>query len=137
MRRVLLPFPLLAGLAGCAIPPVHSCPAGLETATVAELFFGRNAGDRLRVTEADWTRFLDEEVTPRFPDGLTVTDSAGQWRDGTAGRTVREPGKVLTVVMPHPAPDAPGKLGAVIDAYKRRFDQQSVLRVLSPACVSF
>ena len=34
-------------------------------------------------------RFLDDEVTPRFPDGLSVLDVAGQYRD-PSGRIVRE-----------------------------------------------
>lgn len=137
MHRLLPILPLVALLAGCASPPVPGCPAGLEPATVAELYLGRNAGDRLRVTDADWARFLDEEVTPRFPDGLTVTDSAGQWRNGPAAPIVREPGKVLTIVLPQPPGDSPARLSAVVDAYKRRFDQQSVLRVFSTACVAF
>ncbi len=26
-------------------------------------------------------RFVDREITPRFPDGLTVLQPVGQWRD--------------------------------------------------------
>lgn len=36
------------------------------------------------VSDEDWRAFLAAEVTPRFPDGLTVIDAAGQWRDGAA-----------------------------------------------------
>lgn len=137
MRRLLLSLCFVAGLAGCASPPVPGCPPGLEPATVADLFFGRNAGDRLRVTDADWVRFLDEEITPRFPEGFTVTESLGQWRAGPTGPIVREPGKVLTIVLPQASGEAPGKLAAVVEAYKPRFDQQSVLRVFGTACVAF
>ena len=35
------------------------------------------------------------EITPRFPDGLTVVDSVGQWRDPARGRLVRERGKLV------------------------------------------
>ena len=55
---------------------------------VAELMFGRKIGDRIGVSEAQWARFLDREITPRFPDGLTVIDTRGQWRD-----TVRKPAR--------------------------------------------
>ena len=43
----------------------------------AELVFGRSSDDAAHpsVSEADFTRFLDKEVTPRFPDGLTVIDA--------------------------------------------------------------
>ena len=31
--------------------------------------------------DAAWDAFLADTVTPRFPDGLTVLDARGQWRD--------------------------------------------------------
>ena len=43
-----------------------------QPATVAEAYFGRNASGQEVVTDSAWTRFLDEVVTPAFPDGLTV-----------------------------------------------------------------
>ena len=46
-----------------------------------ELLFGRNIGGKLGVSEAQRRAFLAREVSPRFPDGLTVFDTAGQWRD--------------------------------------------------------
>jgi hypothetical protein len=46
----------------------------------AELLFGRNIEGRANVSDAQWTDFLGREVTPRFPDGLTVFEAAGQWR---------------------------------------------------------
>ena len=53
------------------------------------LYFGltHRAG---RVSESQWQAFLREEVTPRFPDGLTVWQTDGQWRksDGRIGRSL-------------------------------------------------
>ncbi len=65
-------------LAGCAELPRNGCPKAGQRAT-AELVFGRSSDDPAHpsVTEADFTRFLDEEVSPRFPDGLTVIDAQG------------------------------------------------------------
>src|SRR6267154_949032 len=60
-----------------------------------ELMFGRNIGGRLGVSEIAWSRFLAREVTPRFPDGLSVVDAASQWRDKERGRVVREPSKLV------------------------------------------
>ena len=54
---------------------------------VAELMFGRDIGDQVGVSEAAWTRFVAREMTPRFPDGLTITDAIGQWRDRDNGRS--------------------------------------------------
>lgn len=109
------------------------CPAGLAPRTVAELIFGRNIGEVIGVGEAEWQSFLDAEVTPRFPSGLTVVDAAGQWREPASGRIVREPSKLLLVVLGE-QPTAHASLAEIIAAYKQRFSQQSVLLLLRQAC---
>jgi len=103
---------------------------------VAELLFGRKIGDRIGVSEAAWARFLAREVTPRFPDGLTVINASGQWRDRERNKVVREPSKVVQIVLPGAADDEE-KLAAVIEAYKREFHQQGVGLIVRPACVRF
>ncbi len=133
---LLLALPLLAGCtaAGGAPPP---CPAGTAGATVAEAYFGRNVRDRAEVSEAEWTAFLAEVVTPAFPDGLTALDGQGQWR-GRDGRILREGSKVLLLVLPgQDTAAARTRLRPVEDAWKARFRQESVLTVYRPACVSF
>jgi len=123
-------------LAGCqTLAPAPACPAGQEYLRTAQLFFGRNVGDQPKVTEADFRRFMDEEVTPRFPDGLTVLDGGGQWR-GASNRLIREAAKVVLVVLPK-GHGADSKLEAVRNAYKTWFHQESVLIVTQPSCVSF
>ena len=103
---------------------------------VVDLLFGRNVGGRLGVTESRWTQFLAEEVTPRFPDGLTVLDGAGQWRDEKRKLITRERSKVVMIaVAEHAALQE--KIDAIVAAYKQRFRQQSVGVVIRPACVSF
>jgi hypothetical protein len=125
---------LLAGvLAGCAHLPLD-CPPGTSARRVAELVFGRNIGGRLGVSEADWQRFVDSEVTPRFPSGFTVTDGRGQYRD-SSGRIIREPSKVLTIALSNE--EERGRLGQIAEAYRRRFSQESVLTILRPACIAF
>jgi hypothetical protein len=134
MRGVLVA--LLFLLTGCAGPQALVCHGAQDGAAVAELFFGRNIGGRLGVSEAAWRQFLAAEVTPRFPDGLTVIDAAGQWRDRVRGTIVREPSKIVIIVMSDRARDE-ARIAAVIDAYKRRFRQQSVGLVVQAACVRF
>ncbi len=102
----------------------------------AELLFGRNIGGRFGVTETLWARFLAQEVTPRFPDGLTVVDASGQWRDSASNRIVRERSKILIIAF-ESAADSQAKLDAVVEAYKKRFRQQSVGVVIRPACAAF
>ncbi len=79
---------------------------------------------------------MAREITPRFPDGLTVTDALGQWRDPDSGRIVREPSKRVEIVLPGKADDRT-RLDAIMSAYKRQFRQRSVGLIVQPACVSF
>ena len=126
---------LALGLAGCA-EMSHGCPKAGMRAT-AELVFGRSSDNPAHpsVTEADFTRFLDEEVTPRFPDGLTVIDAQGRW-SAPAGGAVHEQSKMVMIVLPGRDDDR-RKLDQVREAYKRRYDQQSVLLMTHGDCVSF
>lgn len=133
--RCLIPLLLLAA---CATPPTApACPPGLQQATVAEAYFGRTSPGRAEITEEEWREFLADTVTPAFPDGLTALDGAGQWRNAE-GRILLERSKVLVLVLPgtdHAA--ARARLLPVENAWKARFNQQSVLTVLRGACVSF
>ena len=113
----------------------EACPAGQERLSTAQLFFGRNLGDEPRVSEAEFVRFVDEELTPRFPDGLTVLDGGGQWR-GPENQLVREASKIVLIVLPKQGENTQ-RLQAVRSAYKTRFQQESVLLITQPACVSF
>lgn len=121
-------------LAGCATTP-PACPVGQEPMRTAQLFFGQNIGAKPGVSEADFRKFLDEELTPRFPNGLTVLDGGGQWK-GEENRLIREAAKVVVLVLPN-GPEAVRKLDDARKAYKTRFRQESVLVVTQPACVGF
>jgi hypothetical protein len=140
--RVVLLLPLSvtlvaasANIAQAQTPPL-SCYGTQQPKQVAELLFGRDVSGRLGVSETAWRRFVAREVTPRFPDGLTVTDAAGQWRDPTTGAIEREPAKRVEIVLPGNAVDE-ARLEAVVDAYKRQFHQRSVGIIVRPACVAF
>jgi hypothetical protein len=98
--------------------------------------FGRNIGARIGVGESQWGRFVDRVITPRFPDGLTVSNATGQWRDRKSGKIMREPSKIVQIVLPGQAEDL-ARLDEIAEAYKRRFRQQSVGVIVRPGCVSF
>lgn len=100
-----------------------------------ELFFGMSRPGGVAVAPAEWQRFLDDEITPRFPDGLTVLDAAGQWR-GASGRVTSEPAKVLILFHP-PDSGAGARIEAIRERWLKLFGQESVLRATSPARVSF
>lgn len=123
-------------LAGCATAP-QPCPTGTGPATIAEAYFGRNVKSRAPVSEAEWARFMEEIVTPAFPDGLTVLDGMGQWRN-RAGQISREDSKVLVLVLPgQDQSAAAGRLAPVAAAWKARFAQESVLTVFRQGCAAF
>ena len=127
---------LAIALSGTARAQSPECRGAQKAQQVAELTFGRRIIGHIAVSETQWIQFLDNEITPRFPDGLTVFDAAGQWRDPTSKKIVRELSKIVLIVLPGNAEDLP-RLNEIADAYKRRFRQQSVGMILRPACVSF
>ncbi|NEU99266.1 DUF3574 domain-containing protein [Bradyrhizobium uaiense] len=102
----------------------------------AELLFGRRIAGHGRVSDAQWTDFLLREVTPRFPDGLTVLRASGQWRDPDTARITREPSFVVRVIAAE-TPETLARLTQIGAAYRQRFHQQSVGLTLSTTCASF
>jgi hypothetical protein len=134
MRLVAL-IAAAACLSAASAVPAGACPEGLREANTAQLFFGRSISFTGQVSDADWRAFLDAEVSPRFPDGLSVSDVYGQWKS-PAGDFVREDSKALFIVLAG-RPDEQQRLDLIRDAYKRRFHQQSVLLVEQKACVAF
>ena len=137
MRQLALfvVVPAIGLLAGCTVLP-QACAPPAESMVSAEVVFGRKIGDHIGVSESDFAAFLAREVTPRFPDGLTVIDARGQWRDTERGTVVREPSKLLHLTFRDEAVKREN-LSAIVDAYKRQFRQQSVLVSLRTSCVTF
>ena len=126
-------------LASLSVPPARAeappCPAGAERYAEYRLFFGRNREGVEVVSDAGWRAFLAEEITPRFPDGLTVIDAAGQWR-APSGTLERERTKIL-LVLARPGAESMRHTGEVAEAYKRTFGKEAVLRTVGSACASF
>jgi len=103
---------------------------------VAELFFGRSIHGRGALSEAEWAQFAAQVVTPNFPDGFTVTDGNGQWQNPATGEITRQPTKIVLIAA-KPSADLGQRLSAVIDAYKTRFNQQSVGIITRDSCAAF
>ncbi|MEW6211240.1 MAG: DUF3574 domain-containing protein [Acidobacteriota bacterium] len=104
-----------------------------------ELFFGTQKPDGTEVTGKQWKKFLNDEITPRFPDGLTVLTGSGQFRDST-GEIIKETSRVLILLYPlETREESSLKIEQIREAYKRAFQQQSVLRAddPDPVLVSF
>ena len=131
-----------AGLAlGCVVTTAaarQSAADGCGGASAAQvrttLYFG-SAKPLGSVSELEWQLFLRDEVTSRFPDGLTVWDAEGQWRAPKGGGIEHERSKVLLLVHPDTGA-ARQSVQAVIERYRKAFDQQSVLWETSRVCVA-
>ena len=121
---------------GAAEAAALTCHGAQKPELVAQLLFGRDIGHRLGVSEAAWEEFLAGEITPRFPEGLTVINATGQWRDPSGWQVRREPSKIVIIVLPGKGDDQ-ARVDAIVAAYKRRFHQQSVGVIVQPACASF
>lgn len=138
--------------AGCASPAQRATglvnPAATLSGDVAhpdatkgwvrtELYFGLGLADAHDgVDEAAWRAFLDKEVTPRFPSGLTVIDAYGQWQGKQQSHPERLRSKLL-VLLYQDTPAQRQAVDAIRSAWKAKTGDQSVLRVTQPADVSF
>ena len=153
IRNFLLIAFLAALLAGCdhrvpapasstaAAPTLSGDPAHPgQTARWVDtrLYFGLGPADHpdQGVSEARWREFLDREVTPRFPDGLSVAEIYGQWLSKGQSVPQRLRSKVLIIDYPDSA-ESRAKIEAIRAAWKKMTGDQSVMRVTLPADVSF
>ncbi|OEY99875.1 MULTISPECIES: DUF3574 domain-containing protein [Stenotrophomonas] len=159
------PYPLLLAaflaISGCATTTPTAPPVGTATSTTAslqgdaarpdaaanwvrsELYFGvgeeSGASERKQtdaITETQWREFLDKQVTPRFPDGLTVFDAYGQW----LFRGAKEPNRLRTkvlVVLHENTPQRRADIEAIRLAWKQATGHQSVLWAQQAVEVSF
>jgi hypothetical protein len=122
-------IPLVLAVSACA-PSGRAQPGGLEPVVTERLYFGRNIGTTLGVTDSAWTLFLHDVVSARL-DGFTFWTAEGAWRGS------REPSFVLEVVHAERSASADSAIVAIIGEYKRRFNQESVLRVVTAARAGF
>jgi len=135
---------LFAGgaVVGCAVTsqvaaqaPVASVQCGPTAASQVRttLYFGL-ARPKGSVSELEWQVFLRDEVTVRFPEGLTVWEANGQWRRSD-GEMEHERSKVLLLVHPDSTTAHTG-VQTVIARYREKFEQESVLWESARVCVA-
>ncbi|MCE2474290.1 MAG: DUF3574 domain-containing protein [Alphaproteobacteria bacterium] len=118
-----------------AYAAVEACPAGTGQFTEYRVYFGRNRADAEVVSDKAWDAFRANEITPRFPAGLTVLDAAGQWRD-SAGTIVSEKSKLVVILTRIDDAGLP-RTDQVVQAYKKMFAQEAVLQTVATVCASF
>src|SRR5687767_7706473 len=125
---------LLTGFAFACAPAIQS--NGMEAVITDRLYFGRETADSLIVTDSAWAVFLRDVVSSSLPDGFTFWVAQGEWR-GSDGRLRQEPSFVLEVVHPQRSAPVDSAIIGIIAEYKRRFSQESVLRVVTAGEASF
>jgi hypothetical protein len=121
-------------LVGCGTSQL-SATTGAKPMRRTEMFFGLSRPDGGVVSDQEWQAFVNETITPRFPDGFTVVDGQGQWREAN-GHIAQERSKLLLIL--HLRDEAAtAKLDEIRAAYKQRFNQEAVIRETTDVTVSF
>ncbi len=98
------------------------------------IYFGSNKPGGT-VTTMEWAKFVNDHVTPAFPEGLTSWAGSGQWRMAD-GKIEREISYILQLTH-DTTEEKESAIRAIMDRYKKEFHQEAVLRVRSHACLSF
>jgi len=114
-----------------------ACLLPTQTAmTEAQLLFGRDIPGGGQVSDGDWSKFENEVLSLAFPDGFTVGEAQGAWRDARTGAAVHERTKVVFIEAAG-SPELAGRLERVADVYRKRFHQDAVGIVTRDVCAAF
>ena len=133
--RLVITILLAATLAACTTTSSdYACTGTAQVET--RLYLGLSLPGRPNVTASAFAKFLKTEVTPRLPEGYTLLDGQGFWREVRSGKTISEPSRVL-VHLHDSSPAKNSTLDAIASAYKQAFHQEAVLRTDTRTCVDF
>lgn len=124
---------MLVTIPSCNLPVRQRCSSGEQPMMLAQLFFGRNVGNRHGVSDAQFDAFVDQVLTRHFPAGLTRMNASGHWRADPGEPLARERSEVVTLVVAD-SPRTHQDLERIRQAYMARFRQESVLLTHLPVC---
>lgn len=117
MKNYLLLFTVLACL---------GCTAANQ---LNRLYFGMNKPAGGAVSEQEFNQFLQQEISSRFPKGLTLLEAKGQWQ-GANGTVEQENSRVVEIVCDD-TPENHDKVAAIAAKYKALFAQEAVMVIKS------
>ena len=126
---------LILWLAACSTAAPHTCDPGMQAMRSESLYFGTAMPNNQHVSDEDWREFLSQVATPRFPNGLTVINAAGQWVNKD-GQLIVEQSYLINIVHNGEAKQIQA-LAEIVSVYKLQFKQESVLQLNSPVCATF
>jgi hypothetical protein len=127
---------MLLALTGCASERAACLLDSQHPMTVVELFFGRDIPGRGPLSDREWSDFATSVLSKEFPDGFTVIDGDGEWRDPAIQSVARERSEIL-IVAARKSPDLASRVSRVRDTYARMYRQASVGVVSYDACGEF
>lgn len=141
MKSTVLLVALVVGLQSCASTGSshvanNSVAAAGDSWIEDELYFGALIPTGGEVSDSVWEDFVDREASLRFPAGLTTIRGTGRYQYKT-GEIKREPGWIMVILYPATDTAAPRKINEIMDVYKKRFAQESVLRTRKPVTIEF
>ena len=129
MTKLFLTFAVCWTLTGC------QSSSSSQRWVRSEVYFGLSKPDGSFISGGEWDAFVSEVVTPEFPAGLSIIDVVGQWRNGS-GCIEKERSKMLVLLHPSNAA-AEVQIDEIRASYRRRFNQEAVMKVTTPVQVSF
>ena len=135
MTRFVAALIVLA-VSACAPERGRCLLDSLQPMARVELFFGRDIPGREPLTEREWSDFAASVIAKEFPDGFTVMEGDGEWRDPAMQRITHERSKILIVAAPKSS-DLASRVVRVRDAYRRMYRQTSVGVLTYDACGEF
>ena len=100
-----------------------------------EIYFGEDEPGGKHVGPKAWRDFLNQEVTPRFPKGLTVLEGYGQMQH-RSGKIERQATRII-VLIHQPTKLMKKQISAVIAAYRARFANAQVMHLRTPVLAEF
>jgi hypothetical protein len=130
---------VLAGtlLAGCATTPAPTERDSASPCRRSELYFGQKTDAGAAISGQQWSDFVATNIARRFPDGFTICDATGSWRNAQNG-VQSEPTKILVLLYPQATAAAVDQqLSALAQDYIRDFHQEAVLRDDAAATMEF
>jgi hypothetical protein len=131
---------MAVALSACAMPMTAARPGTPacdgESMIETQLFFGLSKPTGGTVSPREWNTFINATVVPHFPQGFSVVDSDGYWYDSQSKRTISEKSKII-VRLNRFSNEEENAIADIVATYKKRFDQQAVLRVDKTVCAKF
>ena len=107
-----------------------------EAWTRTELYFGAGSISDADKPDERWENYINDIVTPRFPEGLTLLEGTGQWRVKPDQKPRRHRTRIL-ILIHKDTPEKSKQVDEIRSLWREISGHQSVLRVSQPAKVSF